>query len=262
MSSSAETASSSSSSPTTSGSSGNLGSLPSLSSSAALYLYTFLATLVLLLSVSGAIVIRSYVIRRQQREALERAILTGTYVPPPPRRRIDPSKKPTIHDVFLPTSNEKASLEFSHREVDLHAWWASVVPAAAVFEKHPSTQTFQYILPSSSFQRQPGLSFWQRRHHLRLPSLGLPFRFPLHRSNTQRSDIPLSIPNTSGVVPSSSVTNAGSGTRSTPAELEKLQVTFLVVMPSPNQKYDYDNVDELPYVELGTAEVLAPRVDG
>lgn len=52
-----------------------------MASSASLYLYTFLATLVLLLSVSAAIVIRSLLLRRRHRRLVEEAIRNGTYVP-------------------------------------------------------------------------------------------------------------------------------------------------------------------------------------
>ncbi|KAH8111201.1 hypothetical protein DFH11DRAFT_1615953 [Phellopilus nigrolimitatus] len=47
-----------------------------------LYLYTFLATLVLLLLVSGAVILRSMTLRVRARRALEEAIRNGTYVPP------------------------------------------------------------------------------------------------------------------------------------------------------------------------------------
>jgi hypothetical protein len=75
-----------------------------LATSASLYLYTFLATLVLLLSVSGAIVIRSFVLRRRHRRMVEEAIRNGTWVPPaPPTRpvRVDLSKKPKMWEAFI-----------------------------------------------------------------------------------------------------------------------------------------------------------------
>ncbi|KIM89705.1 hypothetical protein PILCRDRAFT_2020, partial [Piloderma croceum F 1598] len=56
---------------------------PSLQSSSSLYLYTFLATLVLLLGVSGAIVVRSFILRRRHQALVEEAIRNGTWVPPP-----------------------------------------------------------------------------------------------------------------------------------------------------------------------------------
>ncbi|EGO03096.1 hypothetical protein SERLA73DRAFT_176607 [Serpula lacrymans var. lacrymans S7.3] len=52
-----------------------------LTSSSALYLYTFLATLVLLLGVSSAIVLRSLVLRRRHQRIVEEAIRNGTWIP-------------------------------------------------------------------------------------------------------------------------------------------------------------------------------------
>ncbi|KAJ7143658.1 hypothetical protein C8R46DRAFT_565930 [Mycena filopes] len=72
-----------------------------IQSSAQLYLYTFLATLILLLGVSSAIVVRSLLLRRRHRRMVEEAIANGTWVPPAPRLRIDPRKKPRIWDAFL-----------------------------------------------------------------------------------------------------------------------------------------------------------------
>ncbi|KAJ3575203.1 hypothetical protein NP233_g1255 [Leucocoprinus birnbaumii] len=87
--------------------SGNLPSDgPSLASSASLYLYTFLATLVLLLSVSAAIVVRSFLLRRRHRRLIEEAIRNGTWMPPPPGSgrsgaRVDLSKKPKMWEVYM-----------------------------------------------------------------------------------------------------------------------------------------------------------------
>ncbi|KAJ2914670.1 hypothetical protein MD484_g5737, partial [Candolleomyces efflorescens] len=68
--------------------------------------YTFLATLVLLLSVSAAIVIRSFILRRRHRRMVEEAIRNGTWVPqnvPPSGRapRVDLSKKPVMWEAYL-----------------------------------------------------------------------------------------------------------------------------------------------------------------
>ncbi|KAF8872807.1 hypothetical protein CPB84DRAFT_1854299 [Gymnopilus junonius] len=76
----------------------------SIATSASLYLYTFLATLVLLLSVSAAIVIRSFILRRRHRLMVEEAIRNGTWVPPaPPTRpaRVDLSKKPVLWEAYI-----------------------------------------------------------------------------------------------------------------------------------------------------------------
>lgn len=59
------------------------------------------ATLVLLLSVSGAVVIRSLMMRARQRRAIEEAIRNGTYVPPDQIPRRQPPVKPTLFDAHL-----------------------------------------------------------------------------------------------------------------------------------------------------------------
>ncbi|RPD58183.1 hypothetical protein L226DRAFT_143035 [Lentinus tigrinus ALCF2SS1-7] len=64
------------------------GSGPELTSSASLYLYTFLATLIILILVSATIVCRSYALRRRQRALIAEAIANGTYV--------DPNKPPVV----------------------------------------------------------------------------------------------------------------------------------------------------------------------
>ncbi|KAF9470276.1 hypothetical protein BDN70DRAFT_727849 [Pholiota conissans] len=83
----------------------------SIATSASLYLYTFLATLVLLLSVSAAIVIRSFILRRRHRLMVEEAIRNGTWVPPtPPTRpaRVDLSKKPVLWEAYI---DEKGTVQ-------------------------------------------------------------------------------------------------------------------------------------------------------
>ncbi|KAJ3931819.1 MAG: hypothetical protein NXY57DRAFT_178956 [Lentinula lateritia] len=77
----------------------------SLANSASLYLYTFLATLVLLLGVSAAIVVRSLVLRRRHRRMVEEAIRNGTYVPPSviatARGRVDLAMKPKMWEATV-----------------------------------------------------------------------------------------------------------------------------------------------------------------
>ncbi|KAF8897986.1 hypothetical protein CPB85DRAFT_1328205 [Mucidula mucida] len=77
--------------------------LGNTTSSASLYLYTFLATLVLLLSVSAAIVLRSLILRRRHAAMMAEAIRNGTYIPPTNTRgpKIDPSQKPPMYEAHL-----------------------------------------------------------------------------------------------------------------------------------------------------------------
>ncbi|KAF8188821.1 hypothetical protein K438DRAFT_2019185, partial [Mycena galopus ATCC 62051] len=69
--------------------------------STSLYLYTFLATLILLLGVSSAIVARSICLRRRHRRMVADALANGTWLPPPARPRVDLRKKPRLWDAWV-----------------------------------------------------------------------------------------------------------------------------------------------------------------
>ncbi|KAJ3887475.1 hypothetical protein GG344DRAFT_80694 [Lentinula edodes] len=96
----------------------------SLANSASLYLYTFLATLVLLLGVSAAIVVRSLVLRRRHRRMVEEAIRNGTYVPPSviatARGRVDLAMKPKMWEATVRS-------EWNGKE----GGWADILPVSA-----------------------------------------------------------------------------------------------------------------------------------
>lgn len=72
--------------------------------------FTFLATLLLLLFVSGAIVLRSFIVRRRFRRRIEEALAAGVLLTPPfepsfPQRRLE---KPILWDAALtPASDEE-----------------------------------------------------------------------------------------------------------------------------------------------------------
>ncbi|KAH6904346.1 hypothetical protein BKA70DRAFT_1296335 [Coprinopsis sp. MPI-PUGE-AT-0042] len=108
--------------------------------SAALYLYTFLATLFLLLTVSAVIVIRSFILRRRHRRLVEEAIRNGTWVPPPQpfsarTPRVDLSKKPVMWEAYL-GGNEKDVYggsyggSASHEDVKD---WDTIKPVSAAY---------------------------------------------------------------------------------------------------------------------------------
>ncbi|TDL15030.1 hypothetical protein BD410DRAFT_796767 [Rickenella mellea] len=99
-----------------------------------LYLYTFVATLVVLLAISGAIILRSIILRRRQRRLVEEAIRNGTYVPP--SQRYDPklAKRPLLHDAYMkeahvhqPESSEMTMEKWS----DIRPLSAAIVPSKA-----------------------------------------------------------------------------------------------------------------------------------
>ncbi|KAJ6587359.1 hypothetical protein B0H10DRAFT_2093875 [Mycena sp. CBHHK59/15] len=99
---------------------------PTLQSSASLYLYTFLATLVLLLGVSGAIVIRSLLLRRRHRRMVAEAIANGTWV--------DLRKKPRLWDAYLGSPPTGAVGEKEKEE------WDAIMPFAASYTPAPSPE--------------------------------------------------------------------------------------------------------------------------
>ena len=90
--------------------------------------YTFLATLVLLLSVSGAIVIRSFILRRRHRRMVEEAIRNGTWVPTTPaarNSRVDLAKKPELWEAYLGSGGWQLGGLGSGKELDIDSNWKS-----------------------------------------------------------------------------------------------------------------------------------------
>lgn len=125
---------------------GNQGGGNQFASSAAsnLYLYTFLATLVLLLLVSGAVIVRSIMIRVRARRAIEESIRNGTYVPPPPRPGSTNAPKPVFYDAHLKEKDMDVLTD------EKNGKWDGVVPVAAVFV--PSTSQPTLPRPATSPQ--------------------------------------------------------------------------------------------------------------
>ncbi|CAL1713107.1 unnamed protein product [Somion occarium] len=80
------------------------------SQSTPLYLFTFLATLFVLLFVSCAIVMRSFFLRRRMRQRIDEAIAAGVLLPPqtgPGSRRRDFGEKPKLWDASLSTPSDE-----------------------------------------------------------------------------------------------------------------------------------------------------------
>jgi len=144
--------SSSSSSPSQTNSNANsFGNAPLLGSSASLYLYTFLATLVLLLAISALIVLRASVLRRRQRALMEEAIRNGTYVPPASRIRTEEADKPVLYDVYLrgddefeDHSNADDGMEKAWREgKEVNGSMPVAVAAAGIHSPSPGSPSLQ-----------------------------------------------------------------------------------------------------------------------
>lgn len=78
------------------------------------------ATLVLLLAVSSAIVIRSLILRRRHQRLVEEAIRTGTWLPhtldaPTGRRRRDIGQKPKLWEAWLHTNDDDGECEVNEK---------------------------------------------------------------------------------------------------------------------------------------------------
>ncbi|KAI0345792.1 hypothetical protein BDW22DRAFT_1353386 [Trametopsis cervina] len=189
----------------------NPGSAPS----STLYLLTFLATLFVLLTVSCAIVLRSFLIRRRFRLQIQQQIALGLLPPEAlgPKRNF--GEKPKLWDVHLGSHDEN--------DMEEYEGWEDVIPVAARIAHDPT-------LPSAETKDTPPTTdpphaeesshFMFRRHHRR-PSV--------------HSDAP-------------SIANA---TSEDLTEGQDVQVAVMVTMPSQRHR----NKDDLPEVLIGLSTV-------
>nr|GAT49521.1 predicted protein [Mycena chlorophos] len=114
---------------------GGSGGWNPIGGSAKLYLYTFLATLIILLGVSSAIVYRSLLLRRRHRRMVEEAIANGTWIPPAQRVRVDLRKKPRMWDAWMapPTRAVAVGQEADELKGGRNDEWGAVMPFAASY---------------------------------------------------------------------------------------------------------------------------------
>ncbi|OSX59835.1 hypothetical protein POSPLADRAFT_1075346 [Postia placenta MAD-698-R-SB12] len=183
----------------------------SSSPSSSLYLFTFLATLFLLLFVSAAIVLRSFILRRRFRRRVEEALaagilLTPTAGAPGSRKRLE---KPRLWD---------ASLLPAHREE-----WAKVMPVAARLLNVATARTGNSDSPS--VPAEPQLT-----PTLRQTALGVLQRPFARRRATASSTLPTS------PLSLSMSQSAGSDAADDPlAQTSQVEITVLVSMPNPHR---------------------------
>jgi len=155
-----------------------------LASNATLYLYTFLATLVLLLAVSSGIVIRSLVMRRRHQRFVEAAIRAGTWNPSRDpfnnvlmndlglggrrRRRRDIGEKPRLWEVRL-ANEESEDEDGTEEEAGLgkgkdvmpvgkgRTEWADIMPLSARYMNPRSTSRSRSRSASRDVSPNPDL---------------------------------------------------------------------------------------------------------
>ncbi|KAI0665598.1 hypothetical protein C8Q78DRAFT_1083834 [Trametes maxima] len=261
---------------------------PALTSSASLYLYTFLATLVLLLLVSATIIARSYVIRRRHREFIAQAIANGTYVPP---ARIRIGKKPKMFEVALVREVEGAeprripektggwsSIEKEKRRESswdgLVVEWDKMMPVSCRIRRPPrprpqpddSISSNPELPPPSRFSRWRWLSRGLRRTP---PSISSSTTSPSPSSRSPRASQPTlaSSPSPADPRPSSATMCVASPTASEKSPLapslsdEHARVAVLISMPfaaafAAKKASEYGrSAPDLPYMEFGVCEV-------
>lgn len=109
---------------------------------------TLVATLVLLLAVSSAIVVRSLILRRRHQRLVEEAIRTGTWLPnrfdsAAGRRRRDIGQKPKLWEAWLHPSDENDGENEHENE---KSKWGDIMVSASIPYK-ASLLTVLYVFP-------------------------------------------------------------------------------------------------------------------
>ncbi|KAI9465509.1 hypothetical protein BJY52DRAFT_1244404 [Lactarius psammicola] len=217
--------------------------------------FTFLATLFLLLFVSSAIILRSFILRRRFRQRIEEAILAGVIVPNQTgrvSRRRALGEKPKLWETrVFPADGDR---------------WDSIVPVSAVPKasersRAKAKEDREAVLAPP----RPDSPFFQPPRHIPL------YRRLLRNPFSRRRADSLTPPPRDTAVPMSSSENS-SGQSALPHH-DHMQVTVLIAMPDPRRPHldekrlsasypkgkqrsldlDYDE-DDLPEMVLGMVE--------
>ncbi|KAH7910493.1 hypothetical protein BJ138DRAFT_1114047 [Hygrophoropsis aurantiaca] len=203
--------------------------------SSTLYLFTFLATLFVLLLVSSAIILRSFILRRRFRRRVEEALANGLFLdlPPPPGPPIRAlGEKPKLFDRWVvPATDGIARGQIIGDEKSNWAW-ETLMPVSAHMVKPPKSSSSNSSTLSSSTPA-PGPS----PPPSRLTRL-LPFSFSRGRARSQsqpQTPSPPRIPSSPMLVPS----GPSSPTRTATAAETRVAVSVLIAMPSPSRPLLY-----------------------
>ncbi|GJJ12136.1 hypothetical protein Clacol_006377 [Clathrus columnatus] len=197
--------------------------------SSTLYLFTFLATLLLLLAVSCAIVIRSFILRRRFRRRIEEAIAAGVLIPGTlddtalggmgRSRRRDFGEKPKMWEVWIDESSDLHPSNYHKRDSlgKNEGKWGDIMPVSAMMlSSDVSTKT-----PLGTENMPPYLS-----ENLRLNFFSRLFgRYP--GSTT-------TISTTRDISAVDDISSAGVGSKEQIPDDERLQVAVLISMPNAN----------------------------
>ncbi|KAF8522289.1 hypothetical protein BU17DRAFT_87378 [Hysterangium stoloniferum] len=247
--------------------------------SSSLYLFTFLATLLLLLAVSCAIVIRSFILRRRFRRRIEEAIAAGVLMPGSlddglgggmgRNRRRDFGEKPKLWEVWVdengqihdPPSKDSSS-DHDHLGKG-EGKWEEILPVSATIlgsnPSKPGSASGNGNNSSSASLSPPTRTLFSRLFSRRASPSATPSALEEQNpSATELTAYPASVVSKERV------------------EEERLQVSVLISMPNPNgrRSHNRDSVDgslkgkgrgpefedtegdgEIPDVVFGVAEV-------
>ncbi|GBE84939.1 hypothetical protein BKA93DRAFT_818255 [Sparassis latifolia] len=189
--------------------------------SSTLYLFTFLATLFVLLFVSTAIVFRSFYLRRRFRRRVDEAIAAGTFIPPGAsapgsRKYLD---KPKLWDATLfPAARGE---------------WAYIVPVTArIAVRRPGCGNASP--PSLASQEPTSL-------RTVLPESNFLRRVFVHASATP-STAPSPLAQDVGSDPVSPF--SGEQESDALSQVAQLQVSLLIAMPNPRHSHALDGAEQ------------------
>ncbi|KAG6838813.1 hypothetical protein C0991_008195 [Blastosporella zonata] len=235
-----------------------------------MYLYTFLATLILLLAASSVIIIRSIVLRRRHQRMVEEAIRNGTWLPPSPggfgsfghgvnRRRVDLSKKPKLWEAYV-GQKDKEPKHSGKVDTITELQWDTIRPFSATYVLPPTARN-PASAASSMRRTYPTFAgrlrglFGRPQHAPAPPST--PDEFPVTTMTTTTAII---------ATPLLDVASSDSGPTEaqapTPAQAQasrKVRVAVLIAMPhAPESK---SRPVTPPHVASTSTAVLPPRVD-
>ncbi|KAL4063609.1 hypothetical protein V8B97DRAFT_1447940 [Scleroderma yunnanense] len=206
----------------------------SLTSSAALYLYTFLATLVLLLVVSTVIISRNIILRRRHRRLIEEVIQPGTG----PwtltntnrrRRRRNIGERPKVWETWIQQVDEKDN---NNETVA----WDDILPICAAYTDPPSSPQ---LPPQQCAENTVDPS----------PTASQILRFPRPFQRRPPS-------------PQSSSTPPSLAAISSPKPASMLRVAVLVALPAPrSSRGDPSEERSPPVVEIGVIDVEVATTD-
>ncbi|KAI0739420.1 hypothetical protein C8Q80DRAFT_181433 [Daedaleopsis nitida] len=258
------------------------GTGPALTSSAGLYLYTFLATLVLLLLVSATIIFRSWALRRHQRALIAEAIANGTYVPP--GKAADLGDRPKMYEVFIGdedalTEKMREEGRFSsekekQREKEnvaggsLVVEWDNMVPISGVHLNAPEKPTSPPLPPPAPTPPPPSRFRWLRWLKVRrtrsqppiLPTVA-PSEPPSPTTTTRARPFSWQSARTSHSATLTLVSEKLPMTPEPPPEMVRVAVLISMPFADAGRRRGRAGADdaepELPYMELGVVELGA-----